>query len=144
MEDSGSRAQGSRCYEQLKFMVVMNNSSYELKVIDAMNNSRLWMTWATLVQRPRALNAMKSLDLWMISITWDPLSSYELLKVVDDVNDSPSLAQAYRCYELLRLWMTWTTPGHELNDVNVINNSGLWITWMTLVHEIRPLNSMNS
>ena len=44
MKDSGSLAQGSRRYEQLRVVNDMNHlGSHELRPIDAMNHSRLWM-----------------------------------------------------------------------------------------------------
>ena len=90
----------------------------ELRVVDDMNDSGSYEL--------KPLDLMNCLELWMI------------------VNDSPSWAQAYRCCELLKLWMTWMTLSRELRTVDVINNSGLWITWMPIVHEIRPLYSMNN
>ena len=92
MKDSGSRAQGFKYYEKLLITL-----SRELKALDALNNSRLWMTWVTPGHEPMALDAMKSSELWMIWMTQDPMSlspskSCEFLKIVDDVNDSPSRA----------------------------------------------------
>ena len=44
MNDSRSSAQGSRCYEQLKIEDDMNESrSYQIRALDVMNNSGLWM-----------------------------------------------------------------------------------------------------
>ena len=44
MNDSRSRAQGSRCYEQLRAMDDINNSGFtELKTLDVINNSSLYM-----------------------------------------------------------------------------------------------------
>ena len=47
----------------------------ELKVVDAMNNSGLWMTCSTLGHELRALDAMNNLELLIICTTWDPVSS---------------------------------------------------------------------
>ena len=39
-------AQGSRCYELVKVVNDMTNlGSHELKALDTMNNSGLWMIW---------------------------------------------------------------------------------------------------
>ena len=49
MNKSRLLAQGSRFYEQLKFVADVNNlRSSELKSLDAMNSSGLWMTSTTL------------------------------------------------------------------------------------------------
>ena len=87
---------------------------------------------------------------------------YEQVKVVDDMNDSGSHAlrpldvmnslglwkdewfQVMSPMNNLRLWMTWTTLGHELNALNVLNNSRLWLTWMNLGHELRTPDAMNN
>ena len=115
---------------------------------DSMNNSRLWMTW-------------KASGSWAQGST-----SYEQLKVVDDMNDLEfrelgpldlmnwsGLGKIWMilCHELKpldamncsMLWMTWTTSGHELKARDAINNSGLWLTWIILGHELRGLGSMN-
>ena len=64
MNDFKSWAQGSRCYEELRFMDDMNDSrSSELKPLDVVNNSRLWLTWMTMGCELKALNAMNSLTL---------------------------------------------------------------------------------
>ena len=45
INDYGSYAKGFKCYEQLKAVDDVNNSrSYELMALNAMNNSRLWIT----------------------------------------------------------------------------------------------------
>ena len=79
-------------------------------------------------------------------------TSYEQLKVVDDMNDLWShelglldfmnlsgLGKIWMilCHELkpldvmnyLMLWRTWMTPGHELRARDAINNSGLCLTF---------------
>ena len=38
---------------------------HEIRPLDSMNNSWLWMTSATLGHKTKALDAMKSLELWM-------------------------------------------------------------------------------
>ena len=60
MNDSDSWSQGSRCYEKLKAMVDMNVFDRELKALDALNNSRLWMTWPNPGYELRALDIMKN------------------------------------------------------------------------------------
>ena len=45
MKDPESYAHGSRCYEQLRFLDDMNDSrSCDLRPLDVINNSRLKMT----------------------------------------------------------------------------------------------------
>ena len=84
----GSRAQGSRCYEQLTVVDDVNDSvSRDLKPPDAMNssglriismilgrepmspnamnNSRLRMKLKTSIHEVKALDAIKSSELWM-------------------------------------------------------------------------------
>ena len=103
MNDSESWAQGYRYYEQFKVFHDMNYSvswvcgskfydqlrivndmnylgSNELKPLDAMTSSGLWMIWMILGCEPMALNAMN-------------------IKVVDDMNDFGLWAQNSRCYE---------------------------------------------
>ena len=43
----------------------MNDSSHELRALDAMNNLGLWMKRATMGHELRALNVMSSSRLWM-------------------------------------------------------------------------------
>ena len=58
--------QGSRCYEQLRVLDDMNDSrSLNLRPLDAMNNSRLRMTWTILSCELMNLIDMNSLGLWM-------------------------------------------------------------------------------
>ena len=47
---------------------------HELKALDAMNSSELWMTCSTLGHDLRALDAMNNLELLIIYMTWDPVS----------------------------------------------------------------------
>ena len=42
------------------------------------------------------------------------------------------------------LWMIHTILGHELKDLNVMNNSGLWMKWPILGHELRVVDTMNN
>ena len=44
MKESRSYAQGSICYEKLRIVNDVKTPGHELRVLDAMNNSRLWMT----------------------------------------------------------------------------------------------------
>ena len=119
-----------------------------LKALDAMNNSRLWVTWATLGHE---------LWLWMlwrtqgivkyerIGIPWAQTSiCYEQLKLVDDMNDSWSWAMALNFMNCIGLWMTWTTLGSELRALDATNNSGLWLTWTTPSCELSILDVINS
>ena len=63
-------------------------------------------------------------------------TNYEQLKVVVDINNSELWAQASTCYEKTqggkwyerfymmssKLWMTSTTPAHELSILDIMNN----------------------
>ena len=62
MNDSKSRAQGLRSYEELRVV----NHGRELKSLNAMNNSRLWMTLMTPGHELRAIDPMISSRSWMI------------------------------------------------------------------------------
>ena len=54
-------AHGCRCYEQLKAMVDMfDSTSHELRALDVMNSSRLWMIWITLGCGLMALDALNN------------------------------------------------------------------------------------
>ena len=73
MSNSRSFAYGSRCYEQLKVVDDTNNSrSNELRPLDGMNNSGVWMIWTILDCETMALKCC------------------EQLKLVIDMNDSGS------------------------------------------------------
>ena len=104
------------------FWVVVN----ELRVLDAMNNSGLLMTWKTPNRELRAPDAMNSSGLWLI---WTTLCRE--FKALDGMNNS-------------RLWLTWMTPGCELKALDVMNSSRLLMIWATLVRELRALNAMNN
>ena len=55
-----------RCYEQLNFVDDMKDlESCELKPLDAINSSGLWMILMILGCEPMALNAMNSLGMWI-------------------------------------------------------------------------------
>ena len=43
----------------------MNDSGCELRALYAKNDSGLWVTWATLDQELRTLNAMNNIVLWL-------------------------------------------------------------------------------
>ena len=43
---------------------------------------------------------------------------------------------------ILRLWLTCTTLGHEVKVLDAMNNWGLCFTWMTLCPELRGLDAM--
>ena len=53
---------------------------HELKALDAMNSSELWMTCSTLGHDLRALDAMNNSELLIIYMTWDPVSSNLLMQ----------------------------------------------------------------
>ena len=44
----------------------MNDSgSHEIKPLDSMDNSGLWMTWMTLGHKIKALNVLNNTEVWM-------------------------------------------------------------------------------
>ena len=51
----------------------------ELKVVDAMNNSKLGMTYSTLGRELWTLDAMNNLELLIICMTQDPMSLDSLM-----------------------------------------------------------------
>ena len=65
----------------------------------------MWTSW-TLGHKLRALDAMSNLGLWIIWMTWDPLSwglkCYEQLRAVDEMKNSWSWAYDSKCYEYLK------------------------------------------
>ena len=76
MRYSGSWAEGFGCYEQLKVMNDMNDSgSYEHRSLDDMNRSILWLRRTTPGRELKDPDAMNRLELWMIWMTRDPMSS---------------------------------------------------------------------
>ena len=92
---------------------------------------------------------------------------YQLLKTVDDMNDSWSWAtQGFGWHEWWKvmssgLWMLWITHGsrfyeqirvmdhmndlgsREFKPLDAMNSSGLWKTWTTPGREIMALDAMN-
>ena len=108
MNKSKSWAQRSRCYEQLKAMVDMNDSG-------------LW------VKRPICYEQFKDVDDMNDSVWWAQGSRcYDQLKVVDDMNDSGSHeVRPLDAMNNLGLQVIWTILGHEENISNVMNNSRL-------------------
>ena len=75
MSYSESEAQGSGCYEQPRIMNNMKNSrSYELRPLNAMNDSRIWLTLMTTGHEHKVLDALKGLELLMIRTVEDPIS----------------------------------------------------------------------
>ena len=88
MNNSESYAQGSRCYEQLNIVDGINNKgSHELKPLDAMSSSGLWMIWMTLCHELKAMDNMNDSGSWAHSLRY-----YEHVKVVVDMNDFRSWA----------------------------------------------------
>ena len=172
-------AQGSKCYElramddmnesgplELRLGIIWTTRGRMLKVIDTMNNSRLWMRWTTMVCGLRALDPMNNSMLSMIKttlgselralfsmnnlglwITWTTphCELYEQVRDVDDMNDSMSHElRALDAMDNSRMWRTWTTLGDKLKALNVGNNSRLWLTWTTQGHELKVINVMNN
>ena len=58
IKDSGSWAQATRFYDYLRAVENMNNLGFVLKALDAMNNSRLWLTWMTQGPELKGLDGM--------------------------------------------------------------------------------------
>ena len=115
---------------------VMNNSGLwmtwttqgrQLRALDVMNNSNLWMTGMTPDHELRALDVMNNSRLWLICTLWaHGFGCYELLKVVDDMNDLRSYKlKPLGALHSSWLWMIWTTPGRVLRNLDTMNNSGL-------------------
>ena len=76
MSYSKSGAQGSGCYEQPRVVNDMKDSrSLDLRPLDAMNDSRIWLTWMTMGHEHKALDALKHLELPMIRTIEYPISS---------------------------------------------------------------------
>ena len=144
MNDSGSWAQASKCYEQLKIVDDMNDiwvMSLRLKVIWIaigsewherlwVLSSRLWTLSTTKGYRRHEALYIMSLGLWMQSTSLG-CGSHEWLLVCE----LRALHTMYRS----RLSMTWKTPGHELKALDAMNSLGLWKTWKTWVHELWAL-----
>ena len=81
----GLLAKGFECDDQLKVVDDMNDSgSHELKPLDGMNKSRVWMIWTILSRETMALKC------------------YEQHKPIIDMNEFGSWAQGSRCYEQLK------------------------------------------
>ena len=61
----------------------------------------------TLGHELRTLDVMNASLLWMVSTTWDPMTlasrCYEQLRVEDDMDDSCSWANDFKYYEKLRV-----------------------------------------
>ena len=106
----GSWAQRSRCYEQRKVMDDMNDMNdfgHELRALDVMKNSGLWMTWMTLGWAQR-------------------LRCFEQHKVVDDKNNYRSRElRPLDSMNISRLRMIWTILGRELKVLDAMNSLGL-------------------
>ena len=70
MNDSRSWAQCTKCYESLKVVDDMNDlTSREIKPLDAIDSSGLWMLWIILSHELMTLDAMNSLGLWNTETT---------------------------------------------------------------------------
>ena len=63
INDSGSRAQAFRDYEQLKPMVDMKHSSHELRDLDVMHSLGLWLM--TLGHELKVLDDISKFGLWL-------------------------------------------------------------------------------
>ena len=77
--------------------------------------------------------------------SWDKGSSwYEILRVVDDMNDSMLWAPSSIYYTQLRFvvdindFRLWTQGSRCFKELRAMNCSRLWITWMTLGHWFVP------
>ena len=107
----------------------------KLKALDATNSSGLWLTWTTLGHKLKALNVMNTSGLWMTLIVWvrtQGSKCYQHLRVSNDMNDSGSHElKAPDAMNNSRLWMMWTIMSHEHKTLVVINRSRLWMTSIT-------------
>ena len=125
----GSSTEGFRWCDDVRVMDDMNNlRSYELRPLDTMNNSRLWMIWTILHHTLKQLDAMNNLGLWM---TWMTLG--HKLRALNAMNNS-------------RVWMRWATPSHELITLDAMKSLGLLITWAQdsrCYEQSRVVNYMN-
>ena len=108
MDDVESWVQGFRCYEQL---LTWMTTSCELKALNGVNKSRLWMTWMTRswAQGFRYYEQLSVVVHMNDSRLWGQGSrSYEQLRVVDDMNDLGS--------HELRPLMLWTAQGYGWHE----------------------------
>ena len=127
----------------------MNNSGLwmtqgcELRALDVINNSSPWITRTTPDHELRALDAMNNSTQWLIYMAWvHGFGCYELLRVLDDMNDLRSYElKSLGAMKSLRLWMIWMILGHESKALNVMNWSRLW---MTHGHQLKALHAMNN
>ena len=87
--------------------------SYELRPLDAINNSGLWMIWLILGREPMVPNSMNNSGMW---ITW--MTSNCELRDLDAMNN-------------LGLSLTWMTLGRDFNTLNSMHSSRLWMIWTT-------------
>ena len=125
---SSRRLRSLNAMNSLGVLMTWTTSSHVLKALDAMNSSSMWMVCATPSRELKAMDALNNLTLWMIWMTRDPVSSslYNIsglwmiwmtlcneLRVVDNMNDSKSLAHDLWCYEYLKV-------------VVYMNEFGLW------------------
>ena len=65
MNDSELWAQASRYIEKLRALVDMKDSNCDLRNLDVMHSSGLWMTWMTPIQEVKSLDILNNLGLWM-------------------------------------------------------------------------------
>ena len=66
LNESSSWVQHFKCYEQLKVVDDISYQVHELKSLDGMNNSRLWMICTILGRELKDLNVISCLRLWMM------------------------------------------------------------------------------
>ena len=104
-------AQGCECYEQLRVVDDMNDlGSRELRPLDAMNNSELWIIWTIPYREPKALNVMNTLGLLM-TLT----NQGRELKALESMICSG-------------FWMIWKTSIYELKALDAMNRLGISMT----------------
>ena len=155
-------AKASRCYEQLRVVDDMNDStsrakgggwhewlwvmSSRLKILWITQgcgwyewlwvvNSRLWMLWAA--QSCRCYERLR--------IPWAQATRYyEQLRATDNMNDSWSWTYGFNFYEYIKDVDNITILGRELTAQDVMNSPRLMMTWPTSGHGLRGLNAMNS
>ena len=140
---------------ELRSLDALNNSSlrmiwmifgHEPMTLNVMNNSGLWMTWTTQGCQLRALDVMNNSGQWMIGIT----SGHDL-KVVDDMNISRlwlicmPWAHIFRCYELLGVVYDMNNlRSYKIKPLGAMNSSWVLKIWTILGHEPKALNVMNN
>ena len=142
INDSGSWAQGSRYYTQLRVVIDMNDSRswandskcYEqLKVVNDINYSRSWAKGYGCYKQLSTMDDMKdlgSLEVKPLDVKYNSkqwmiwIYLLHKLRVVDDMNDSRSWVQSYGWYKRLRIpWAQASKCYEQLSVEDSMNDS---------------------